>query len=131
VKEITINTKKRIEMLDITPDIQKAVNESGVSDGVCHVFVPHTTAGVTINENADPDVTADIQQHMTKLVPRESDFKHGEGNSDGHIKSSLFGPSQVVFIESGRLVLGIWQAVYFCECDGPRTRKALVKIMQG
>ncbi|MHB8172983.1 MAG: secondary thiamine-phosphate synthase enzyme YjbQ [Nitrospirota bacterium] len=129
MKEITLRTKSRVEMVDITDEVRRAAAESGVRDGICHVFVPHTTAAVTINENADPDVVRDIETHMSGLVPEEGDFRHSEGNSDGHIKSSLFGCSETAFVEGGRLLLGTWQGIYFCEFDGPRSRKVFVKII--
>jgi secondary thiamine-phosphate synthase enzyme len=129
MKPIEIRTRNRVELVDITSTIQAAVDEKGVKEGVCHVFVPHTTAGVTINEGADPSVCRDIERHFSKLVPRDDGFEHAEGNSDSHIKASMMGASQTIFIEGGRLVLGIWQAIYLCEFDGPRTRKVLVKIV--
>ncbi len=128
MKEITLRTKRRVEMVNITDDVRRAVSGSGVNDGVCHVFVPHTTAAVTINENADPDVVRDIETHMSRLVPQAGGFRHSEGNSDGHIKSSLFGCSETVFVEGGKLVLGTWQGIYFCEFDGPRSRRVFVKV---
>jgi secondary thiamine-phosphate synthase enzyme len=127
--KLEIRTKKRTEMLDITAEVKRAVEGSGVKDGICLVFVPHTTAAVTINENADPDVTRDIQAHMARLVPKDAGFAHTEGNSDGHIMSSIFGASEALIVEGGRLVLGIWQGIYLCEFDGPRTRKVFVKVM--
>ncbi len=129
MRPIEIRTHKRVELVNITAEVQAAVADSGVSNGVCHVFVPHTTAGVTINEGADPSVCRDIERHLTSLVPRDETFEHSEGNSDAHIKSTMVGASQTIFIEGGRLALGIWQAVYLCEFDGPRTRKVLIKIM--
>ncbi len=128
MKDIAVRTKRRVEMLNITDEVRRAVGESGVMDGICHVFVPHTTAAVTINENADPDVVRDIETHMSRLVPEDGGFRHSEGNSDGHIKSSLFGCSETVFVEGGKLVLGTWQGIYFCEFDGPRSRKVFVKV---
>lgn len=123
MKTLTIQTRQRNEMIDITARIAEMVRESGVAKGVCHVFVPHTTAGVTINENADPDVIRDLLMKLAQLIPqREPEYRHGEGNSDAHLKASLFGPSQTVFIEAGRIVLGTWQGLYFCEFDGPRTQ---------
>jgi secondary thiamine-phosphate synthase enzyme len=127
--KLEIRTKKRTEMVDITAEVKKAVENSGVKDGICCVFVPHTTAAVTINENADPDVTRDIEAHMSRLVPRDSGFAHVEGNSDGHIKSSMFGASEMLIVDGGQLVLGIWQGIYLCEFDGPRTRKVFVKVL--
>jgi secondary thiamine-phosphate synthase enzyme len=127
--QLDIRTKKRVEMVDITALVENTVRESGVKDGICLVFVPHTTAAVTINENADPDVTRDIEAHVSKLVPRDGGFAHSEGNSDGHIKSSIFGASETLIVDGGRLVLGTWQGIYFCEFDGPRSRKVLIKVI--
>ena len=115
-------------MVDITAQIQSVVEGSGVQKGLCYVYVPHTTAGLTINENADPDVRRDILTHLEKTVPRRGDYRHIEGNSDAHIKACLMGFSQMLFVEEGRLVLGIWQGVYFCEFDGPRTREVFVEV---
>lgn len=129
MKQLDIKTRKRTEMVDITALVEGAVTELGVRDGLCCVFVPHTTAAVTINENADPDVTRDIQAHMSRLVPENGGFSHSEGNSDGHIKSSIFGASEMLIVAEGRLVLGTWQGVYFCEFDGPRSRKLYIKII--
>ena len=128
MQRLTVRTGRRIDMVDITAEVRRAVKESGVIDGVCHVFVPHTTAAVTINENADPDVVKDIEAHMAKLVPKDAGFSHAEGNSAGHIKSSLFGASETVFVEGGVLVLGTWQGIYLCEFDGPRNRNVLIKV---
>ncbi|NPV27406.1 MAG: YjbQ family protein [Firmicutes bacterium] len=127
---LTLQTRQRNELIDITSRIAELVRESGVTSGVCYIFVPHTTAGLTINEDADPDVVADLLMKLQQVIPQHDlAYRHTEGNSDAHIKASLFGPSQVVFIEAGRLVLGTWQGIYFCEFDGPRTRKVLVKIV--
>ncbi len=115
--------------MDITSDVQKLVSESGIASGVCHLYVPHTTAGLTINENDDPDVPRDIEAALDRLVPRSGDYKHREGNADAHIKSTLTGVSQRVFIEDGRLALGRWQAIFFCEFDGPRDRRVRIKII--
>lgn len=127
--EISIKSKYRTEFINITNEVQNVVNSSGVKDGVCYIFVPHTTAGVTINEVADPDVVDDIQQSLNKLVPHSGHYQHTEGNADSHINTSIIGSSQVVFIENGRLKLGTWQGVFFCEFDGPRNRKVWVKIV--
>lgn len=127
--EISIKSKYRTEFINITNEVQNVVNSSGVKDGVCYIFVPHTTAGVTINEAADPDVADDIQQSLNKLVPHSGHYQHTEGNADSHIKTSIIGSSEVVFIENGRLKLGTWQGVFFCEFDGPRNRKVWVKIV--
>lgn len=125
----TIKTNSRNEFLDITSEIQKELKNKNIDSGIAVVFVPHTTAGVTINENADPDVKKDILKFMKDKVPNNYGFDHMEGNSDSHIKSSLFGPSISLIIENGSLVLGTWQSVYFCEFDGPRNRKYFLKII--
>jgi secondary thiamine-phosphate synthase enzyme len=117
-------------MINITPQIQEAVKSSGVRNGVCTVFVPHTTAGVTINENADPDVVSDMLKEINKIVPFDDNYSHMEGNSAAHIKASLFGFSQQVIINEGRLVLGTWQSIYFCEFDGPRNRNKHINISE-
>jgi len=124
--EFTVRTDSRTQMLDITSRVQEAVSESGIRDGFCMVFIPHTTAGVTINENADPSVRRDMLAEINKVVPFDDAYTHAEGNSAAHIKSSLFGCSCLVPVEGGRLVLGTWQGIYFCEFDGPRTRKVRV-----
>lgn len=117
-------------MIDVTERVRRVVAESGVGDGVVVVFVPHTTAGVTINENADPDVQHDLLRKLDELIPnRESFYRHGEGNSDGHLKASLVGSSATVLVEDGRLVLGTWQGIYFCEFDGPRERRMLIRVV--
>jgi len=115
-------------MIDITPKVEEELNRSGLKDGVCFLFVPHTTAGITINENADPSVVADIQAMFDKLVPWEGPYGHLEGNSAAHIKSSLIGNSLIVLVESGHLKLGTWQGIFFCEFDGPRSRKVHIKF---
>ena len=124
----TIRTTASVEMIDITDRVAAAVSESGVKNGFCRVFIPHTTAAVTINENADPDVPRDILAALDRIVPLSDRYRHAEGNAAAHIKASLIGASQTVFIESGRLVLGTWQSLFFCEFDGPRTRKALIQL---
>jgi len=128
---INVNTSKSVDLVDITGKVSAIVKASGVSSGVCYVYVPHTTAAVTINENADPDVVSDIIMGLEKIVPENLPYDHAEGNSTAHIKSSMIGASEKVFIEDGRLVLGTWQGIYFCEFDGPRSRKAYVKIIEG
>jgi len=125
---LNVKTTAHTQMLDVTAQIQKAVTDSGVRDGICTVFVPHTTAAVTINENADPDVVRDFTTEINKIVPWEDGYHHMEGNSAAHLKSSMIGFSEQVIIEDGRLVLGVWQGIYFCEYDGPRNRKLMVKI---
>ena len=126
-----VRTNSRTELTDITSDVRKALETSGVKSGTVTVFVPHTTAGVTINENADPSVVRDILMEMNKVVPFEDGYHHGEGNSAAHIKSSLFGPSLTLIAEEGRLVLGTWQGIYFCDFDGPRSRRFHVKCVPG
>src|SRR4030042_775915 len=126
--QLTIRTTARVEMIALPGRAAAAVSESGVKNGFCRVFVPHTTAAVTINENADPDVPRDILAALDRIVPLSDRYRHAEGNAAAHIKASLFGASQTVFIESGRLVLGTWQSLFFCEFDGPRTRKALIQL---
>jgi secondary thiamine-phosphate synthase enzyme len=128
--DIHISTHSRTEMIDITRQVQALVNKSGISDGICVVFVPHTTAAVTINENADPAVIRDMLAELDKIVPLQDGYRHSEGNSDAHIKSSLTGCSQTVLIENGTLQLGTWQSLFFCEFDGPRKRKVWVKIIE-
>ena len=130
-KLIEVKTRKHTEMQDITKAVQQAVTESGVRDGICTVFVPHTTAAVTINENADPDVVRDFTMEINKIVPWEDGYHHMEGNSAAHLKSSMIGFSEQVLVEDGRLILGVWQGIYFCEYDGPRRRKVYVKVMEG
>lgn len=128
-KALNVKSKSKTEFIDITEDIRSLVKESGVQHGVCHIYVPHTTAGVTINEGADPAVKRDIISTLNRLVPFEGDYHHTEGNSAAHIKSTLVGTAQVVLIEDGKLLLGAWQSIYFCEFDGPRHRRVLVKIV--
>ena len=128
---LNLHTTKHTQMLDITRDVQEVVTESGIQDGICTVFVPHTTAAVTINENADPDVVRDFTMEINKIVPWEDGYRHMEGNAAAHLKSSMVGFSEQIIIEDGKLVLGTWQGIYFCEYDGPRNRKVLVKIMEG
>lgn len=128
MKKIQVKTSKRNEMVDITNDIQKIVDDEKIENGTITVYVPHTTASVTINEGADPSVQRDIIENLKKLIPHSGDYKHMEGNSDAHIKSSLIGPSETIIVENGKLVLGTWQHVFFYEGDGPRTRKVYVDI---
>jgi secondary thiamine-phosphate synthase enzyme len=129
MKEIDIRTNSRTEMIDITNLVQVAINEKKVKSGICVVFAPHTTAAVTINENADPDVPRDIISALEKAVPQSANYRHTEGNSPAHVKSSLLGASELVLIEDGRMVLGTWQSIFFCEFDGPRQRKFLVSVL--
>jgi secondary thiamine-phosphate synthase enzyme len=129
MEEFTVKTHKQTDMVNITAQVQAAVRASGLQSGICTIFVPHTTAGVTINENADPDVIRDMVMEMNKIIPFSDGYAHSEGNSAAHIKSSLFGCSLSVIIESGILQLGVWQSVFFCEFDGPRTRKVWVRTL--
>ncbi|NLJ84063.1 MAG: YjbQ family protein [Halanaerobiaceae bacterium] len=131
LKKINVRTKSQTEFVDITREIRQIVKESGISDGLVTVFIPHTTAAVTINENADPDVVSDIIMEINKIIPFHDSYKHFEGNSAAHIKSSLFGVSESIIIADGELLLGTWQGIYFCEFDGPRHRKVFVKINAG
>ena len=127
--ELSVRTERRTQLLDVTAAIAKMVQDSGVQSGVCYVYVPHTTAGVIINENADPDVAADIESALARLVPKESAYRHAEGNSDSHIKAALVGTSATILISGGELELGRWQGIFLCEFDGPRTRRLRVKIL--
>ena len=126
---LTVKTSARFEMIDITGRVAAVVRESGIKQGTCHVFVPHTTAAVTINENADPDVPRDILAALDRIVPLSGSYRHAEGNSAAHIKASLFGASVNVLIDDGALLLGTWQSLFLCEFDGPRTRNVLVKVI--
>ncbi len=129
LKQFTVKTGSRCQMIDITSQVRSILKESGYQNGVCRVYVPHTTAGVTINENADPDVPRDILATLERLVPLHGNYRHSEGNSDAHVKASLMGASQTVFFENGNLILGTWQSLFFCEFDGPRTRSVFVKLI--
>ena len=127
-EELRVKTPKREVLINITSDINKIVRNSKIKEGVCRIFVPHTTAGITINENADPAVMKDIINYLNKLIPQTAGFSHMEGNSDAHIKSSLTGPSLDVIIHNGRLMLGTWQGIFLCEYDGSRNRKVYVQV---
>ena len=129
MKTFSVSTGKRCAFLDITRQVAEAVEESGVAGGLAVVFVPHTTAGVTINENADPSVQSDIIDHLERAVPRAASYAHSEGNSPAHVKASMMGSSVTVIVQDSRLVLGTWQGIYLCEFDGPRTRKVHVEVM--
>ena len=129
MKEIDIQTHNKSEMIDITSIVQNVVSKEKAVTGICVIFAPHTTAAITINENADPDVPRDIIAALGKVVPFDAGYRHMEGNSAAHVKSTLVGSSQVVLIENSRLVLGTWQSIFFCEFDGPRTRKILIKVI--
>jgi len=130
IQTLQVRSSAKTEFIDITRSIQEAVKKTGVEEGVCYIFIPHTTAAVTINENADPSVSQDILMELNKVIPFQDRYHHLEGNSPAHIKASLIGPSQIVFVESGKLVLGTWQGIFFCEFDGPRNRKVCVKVMK-
>lgn len=129
MKYLNVRTTRRSEFVDITREVQKAVKDSDVDSGLCLVFVPHTTAAVTINEGADPAVRADITEYLSKIVPHGGGYRHAEGNSDSHIKASIIGSSELLAVENGKLVLGTWQSLYFCEFDGPRSRKVGVRLI--
>jgi len=124
-----VRTLAQTEFIDVTRSVQEAVRQTGVGDGICIIFIPHTTAAVTINENADPSVAQDMIMELNKIVPFKGHYRHTEGNSPSHIKASLLGCSQIVLVESGKLVLGTWQGIFFCEFDGPRDRKVHVKVI--
>ena len=128
---LTVKSKLRTQLIDITSEIQKAVGSSGISEGLCMLYVPHTTAAITINESADPSVATDIMMVLDEVIPWKADYRHLEGNSPAHIKSTLVGASEVIAIESGSLVLGTWQGIFFCEFDGPRTRSVHMRLLKG
>ena len=129
METVSVKTRRRMEMIDVTDQVSQIVSRSGVKQGLAVAYVPHTTAGVTINENADPDVVHDILLSLAETVPEHhSGYRHGEGNSDAHVKASLVGSSVTVIVEQGRLALGTWQGIYFCEFDGPRHRKLFVQV---
>ena len=131
METFSVSTKERVDLVDITSQVAQEVAKSSVGSGTVTIYIPHTTCGVTINESADPDVARDIKMHLTKLVPQGGDFRHYEGNSDSHIKTSIIGSSENIFIENGKLVLGMWQGIFLCDFDGPRTRKVYMKIVEG
>ncbi|MDZ7695614.1 MAG: secondary thiamine-phosphate synthase enzyme YjbQ [Deltaproteobacteria bacterium] len=126
---ISVKTRSRTQMVDITASVQQFVSDTGVSDGLCVVYVPHTTSGITINEGADPAVCTDIIGKLNQLVPANDGYGHMEGNADSHIKASLMGSSVTILVENGRLVLGTWQKIFYCEFDGPRSRKVHIQVM--
>jgi len=126
-----VKTDRRTQLLDVTTQVQKAVSAAKISKGICYLYVPHTTAGIAINECADPEVARDIEGAMDRLIPKAGSYRHSEGNSDSHIKAVLVGGSQIVFVEEGRLALGRWQGIFFCEFDGPRERRLHLKIIPG
>jgi secondary thiamine-phosphate synthase enzyme len=129
IENLRVRTDRRTQLVDVTNEVESVVFKSGVQQGVCYVYVPHTTAGVTINEHADPDVASDVEGIMDRLVPHGGPYRHVEGNSDSHARTILTGTSQVVFVENGRLVLGRWQGIFFCEYDGPRERTMQLKVV--
>lgn len=128
MQQISVSTRSHTELVDITAEVQRAVAESEVRNGLCHVYVPHTTAGLTINENADPSVREDILMELNKLIPLQDNYQHREGNAAAHIKASIMGSSQTILVQDGRLVLGTWQGIFFCEFDGPRSRRVLASV---
>lgn len=130
IRQLRVKTNSRTELVDITQGVQRLVTESGIRSGLCHVYVPHTTSGVTINENTDPNVGRDILKELNKVIPFEDDYGHQEGNSAAHIKSTIVGVSKAVMVEEGRLALGTWQSIFYCEFDGPRDRRVYVKVMK-
>jgi len=129
LKSINVRTGARVEFIDITNEINRVIRESGVKHGICCIYVPHTTAGIVINEGADPSVKKDIQDCLSRLIPSHGNYSHAEGNSPAHIKSSLTGISHTLIIEGGKILLGTWQSVFFCEFDGPRSRRVMLKII--
>ncbi|MDD2389279.1 MAG: secondary thiamine-phosphate synthase enzyme YjbQ [Desulfobacterales bacterium] len=126
---LTVKSAHQTELIDITSDIQNLIQSSRIRDGICFLFTPHTTAAVTINENADPDVTSDMLMVLNQLVPWKAAYRHAEGNSPAHVKSTLVGASELIEIAENKLVLGTWQGIFFCEFDGPRTRKLHVRLI--
>ena len=131
MKTFSVSTRERVDLVDITSQVAQEVAKSSVGSGTVTIYIPHTTCGGTVNESADPDVARDIKMHLTKLVPKDGGFRHSEGNSDSHIKTSMIGSSENIFIENGKLVLGTWQGIFLCDFDGPRTRKVYIKIVEG
>jgi secondary thiamine-phosphate synthase enzyme len=129
VHKITVRTNRRTELKNVSAEIESLVRDSGIESGVCHLYVPHTTAGVMVNEGYDPDVARDMEGAFDRLVPQSPHFKHAEGNSDSHIKTALVGSSETLFIETGRLALGRWQVIFFAEFDGPRSSELQVKLV--
>ena len=127
---LSVKTRERTELIDITSDINQLIQKSGTDQGLCMIYVPHTTAAVTINESADPSVKSDILMTLNQIIPWEANYRHLEGNSPAHIKSTLVGSSELIAIENRRLILGTWQGIFFCEFDGPRSRKVDVRIME-
>jgi secondary thiamine-phosphate synthase enzyme len=131
IRQLRVKTNSRTELVDVTQPLQRLVSESGVRSGICYLYVPHTTSAITINENSDPNVGRDILKELNQVIPFDDNYGHSEGNSAAHIKSSIIGVSKTIMIEEGRLALGTWQAVFFCEFDGPRQRSLMVKVIKG
>ena len=129
MRTLRVKTDRRTQFVDVTAAIEKEVKQSGVASGVCYLYVPHTTVGILVNEHADPDVAADLEAALDRFVPRNGAYRHREGNADSHIKAGLCGTSQIVFIEGGKLALGRWQGIFYCEFDGPRERSLYLKIV--
>lgn len=129
-EKISVMTRERNELADITHLVQESAGKSGIQSGICVIYTPHTTAGIIINENADPDVKSDITSFLARLIPKDKAFTHAEGNSDSHIKAALCGNSKTVFVEEGGLRLGMWEGIYFAEFDGPRKREVWVKFIK-
>ena len=130
MQTLSVKTQRRTQLVDVTAQVQKLVGSSGIATGTCYLYVPHTTAAITINECADPDVARDVEGALDRLVPVAGPYRHSEGNSDSHVKAVLVGTSQFVFVEGGELVLGRWQGIFFCEFDGPRVRQLQVKVVE-
>jgi secondary thiamine-phosphate synthase enzyme len=130
IATIEVVSRQQVEMIDVTAEIGKLIRASAIQSGLAILFVPHTTAAITINENADPDVQRDLVMELNKIVPFDDGYRHGEGNSAAHLKSSLIGASQTLLVEDGTPVLGTWQGIYFCEFDGPRRRRLLLKMVE-
>jgi len=130
LEKIQVTTHKRCQLIDVTAEIQKKVDKLKIKQGVLHIFCPHTTAAVAVNENCDPSVQTDISNTLSKLIPHHTDYAHTEGNADAHIKAAMVGSSRTLFVENGKIVFGTWQGIYLCEFDGPRTREVWVKIIE-
>jgi len=130
IRQLRVKTNSKTELVDITQGVQRLVTESGIRSGLCYVYVPHTTSGVTINENTDPNVGRDILKELNKVIPFDDNYGHNEGNSAAHIKSTIVGVSKTVIVDEGRLALGTWQSIFYCEFDGPRDRRVFVKVIK-
>jgi len=130
IRQLRVKTNSKTELVDITQGVQRLVTESGIRSGLCHVYVPHTTSGITINENTDPNVGRDILKELNKVIPFDDNYGHHEGNSAAHIKSTIVGISKAVMVDEGRLALGTWQSIFYCEFDGPRDRRVFVKVVK-